>query len=324
MRIGVLGAGWWAEEHAQAIATVPGLEVAAVCSGSLESAREYAARFGGRAVVDVQSVFPDVDVVLVTAPHEFHKALALQIIQAGKPLLLEKPVAVNWADTQEIMNSAKAAGVPCLIGFTNHYFPTFRRAKELLESGELGEPLAGHSVMQKFWMEHNRRDWHLNRQRGGGMLLTAGIHALDRLMWLMQADVQSVSAVVGTRWHQQQADDLATLFLRLAGGKSGTVGSYGYAQGGPQNSTHLLCERGALRMDVLTLEVGRDDRWESVPLALPENVVTSALAEEWCDFRRWVEQGSAPQVTPEFAGQVMQVVFAAEQSSAEGREIRLA
>lgn len=131
-------------------------------------------------------------------------------------------------------------------------------------------------------------------------------------------------SIVGTRWHQQQADDLATLFLRLAGGKSGTVGSYGYAQGGPQNSTHLLCERGALRMDVLTLEVGRDDRWESVPLALPENVVTSALAEEWCDFRRWVEQGSAPQVTPEFAGQVMQVVFAAEQSSAEGREIRLA
>ncbi|OLV17331.1 Gfo/Idh/MocA family protein [Deinococcus marmoris] len=325
MRVGILGAGWWAEQHAQALAMLEGFAVTGVSSGSLETATTFAAQYGGRVHADAEALLaaPDVDAVLIAAPHEYHAPLALQAIAGGKPLLLEKPVATNFTDTHAVLDAARDAGVPCLVGFTSHYFPGFSRARQIIDSGELGRPLSGQSVFQKRWMEANRRDWHLNRERGGGMLLTAGIHALDRLMWLMDRPVQSVGAVIGIHLHDQQADDLASLFLRFAGGGAGMVGSYGYAQGGPINATTILCEGGSLRVTPDSLEIGQNDGWTAVSLTLPDNLTLAALAQEWVELRAWAESGQLPRVTLEFAGSVMDVVFAAEDSAIQEREISL-
>ena len=325
MRVGILGAGWWADQHAQALATLDGFAVTGVSSGSLEMATVFSAQHGGRAYRTAGELLaaPDVDAVLITAPHEYHAPLALQAIASGKPVLLEKPVATNNTDTHAVLNAARDAGVPCLVGFTSHYFPGFSRARELIDSGELGRPLSGQSVFQKRWMEANRRNWHLDRGRGGGMLLTAGIHALDRLMWLIDKPVQSVSAAIGTHLHEQQADDLSSIFLRFQGGGAGMVGSYGYTQGGPINATTILCEGGSLRVTPDSLETGQEDRWTSVPLTLPDNLTLAALAQEWVELRAWAERGELPRVTPEFAGSVMDVVFAAEESAVQEREISL-
>lgn len=325
MRVGILGAGWWADQHAQALATLEGFAVTGVNSGSLDTAAAFVAQHGGRVHADARALLaaPDVDAVLITAPHEYHAPLALEALASGKPVLLEKPVATNAADTHAVLDAARDAGVPCLVGFTSHYFPGFSRAKQIIDSGELGRPLSGQSVFQKRWMEANRRDWHLDRKRGGGMLLTAGIHALDRLMWLMDRPVQAVSAAIGTHLHEQQADDLSSIFLRFAGGGAGMVGSFGYAQGGPINATTLLCEGGSLRITPDSLELGQNDGWTAVPLTLPDHLTPTALAQEWLELRDWAERGERPRVTPEFAGSVMDAVFAAEESARQEREISL-
>lgn len=325
MRVGIVGAGWWAGQHAQALGTLNGFTVTGVSSGSPETATAFAAQHGGRVHAEAQALIgaPDVDAVLIAAPHEYHAPLALQAIASGKPLLLEKPVATTAADTHAVLNAARDAGVPCLVGFTSHYFPGFSRAREIIASGELGRPLSGQSVFQKRWMEANRQGWHLDRARGGGMLLTAGIHALDRLLWLMDKPVQSVSAAIGTHVHEQQADDLSSIFLRFQGGGAGMVGSYGYAQGGPINATTILCEGGSLRVTPDSLEVGQNDGWTAVPLTLPDNLTLAALAQEWLELRAWAERGELPRVTPEFAGSVMAAVFAAEESAHQEREISL-
>jgi len=325
MNVGIIGAGWWAEQHALALSTLEDFSVAAVSSGTLASTQDFVQRFGGVACTSSQDLLAQsaVEAVLVAAPHALHHTLAIEVLRAGKPLLLEKPVATNAPDTQDVLHLARTLGLPCLIGFTSHYFPGFSAAKALLESGELGRTLAGHSVFQKFWMEPNRREWHRSREQGGGMLLTAGIHALDRLMWLMDAPVQSVSAVIGTHLHDQQADDLANLFLRMDQGRSALVGSYGYRQGGPLNSTHILTEEASLRVMPDRLDIGRHDTWETLTLPARQHQVLDALAAEWSDLRAWYLEGQTPQVQPEFAEHVMDVIFAAEQSSKEGTEIQL-
>lgn len=326
MNVGIIGAGWWAEQHAQAISLLDTFQIVAVSSGTLASAQDFARRFGGMACASSQDLLAQsaVEAVLIAAPHALHHTLALEVLRAGKPLLLEKPIATSAADAHEVMHLARTLGVPCLVGFTSHYFPGFTAAKALLGSGELGRTLAGHSVFQKFWMEPNRRDWHRSREQGGGMLLTAGIHALDRLMWLMDAPVQSVSAAIGTHLHDQQADDLASLFLRMDQGRSGLVGSYGYRQGGPLNSTHILTEAGSLWVTPDRLDIGRNNDWETLALPIGEYLMLDALAEEWRDLQAWWLEGRTPQVQPEFAGHVMDVIFAAEQSAKEGGEIQLA
>lgn len=324
MRVGIIGAGWWAGQHAAALATLEGFRVTAVSSGTLASAQAFAGQYGARAYATPEALLDSgtLDAVLIAAPHQFHHALALQVMERRLPLLLEKPVATNREDTHAILDAAQGGGVPCLVGFTSHYFPGFAQARTLLQGGELGAVISGQSVFQKVWMEPNRQEWHFQRERGGGMLLTAGIHALDRLLWLMDSPVQAVSAVVGTRWHDQQADDTASLFLRM-GPQAGFVGSYGYRQGGPHNSTQLQCEGGTLRATPYTLEVGRDSQWTSLPLTLGHDLVTDALAAEWLDLREWTRTGRTPQVTPDFARHVMDVVFTAEQSAQEGREVKL-
>lgn len=324
MRVGIIGAGWWAGQHAAALATLEGLRVTAVSSGTLASAQTFAAPHGAQAFATHAALLDSgqVDAVLVAAPHEFHRPLALQVIERRLPLLLEKPVATTRGDTHAILNAAQAGDVPCLVGFTSHYFPGFAQARALLQCGDLGAVVGGQSVFQKVWLEPNRQPWHFQRERGGGMLLTAGIHALDRLLWLMDSPALAVSAVIGTRWHDQPADDAASLFLRLAG-KAAFVGSYGYAQGAPQNTTTLQCQGGTLRATPGTLEIGRGDRWETVPLTVGPDLVRDALAAEWLDLREWIRTGRPPQVSPDFARHVMDVVFAAEESSREGRELML-
>lgn len=178
----------------------------------------------------------------------------------------------------------------------------------------------GQSTFQKFWMEENRQPWHLDRQQGGGMLLTAGIHAVDQVLWLMDARVTAVSAVIGTYQHAQQADDLSSLFLRLEGRAAAQISSVGYAQGGPINRTELICERGALRVTADTLEIGQDDAWHAVPLNLPADLVLDALGREWLDLAGLVDGRHPPAVTSTFAAELMEILFLAEQSAMEGRE----
>lgn len=320
----MIGAGWWAGEHAAALSTLEGFQVTAVSSGTLGSAQALAGQYGAQAYATSEALLDShkVDAVLVAAPHEFHRALALQVIERRLPLLLEKPVAITREQTHDILNAAQAAQVPCLVGFTSHYFPGFAQARALLQGGDLGAVISGQSVFQKVWLEPNRQEWHFRREQGGGMLLTAGIHALDRLMWLMDSPVQAVSAVIGTRWHDQPADDAGSLFLRMQN-RAGFVGSYGYRRGGPENSVTLQCEGGTLRATPNSLEVGQNDRWGKVPLKVGPRLVRDALAQEWLDLREWKHSGRTPQVPPDFARHVMDVLFAAEQSSDEGAEVRL-
>lgn len=325
MRVGLIGAGWWAGQHARALERLDGFRVEAVYGPNPDSAQALTRDYGGRVVRELDALIhdPQVGAVLVTAPHREHAALALRVLEAGKPLLLEKPMSITPEETRWVLTAITKAGVPCLVGFTSHYFPGFQAAKALLERGDLGRPLAGQSVFQKLWMEPNRRPWHLDRAGGGGMLLTAGIHAVDRLMWLMDRPVQSVSATVATHLHAQQADDLASLFLRMEGGAAGMVGSFGYALGGPLNTTQLLCERGALRVGANHLEVATRGEWTPVALDPLEDVTLHALGLEWLDLAAWVREGRPPQVTPAFTAQVMQAIFAAEASARTNLEVPL-
>ena len=98
------------------------------------------------------------------------------------------------------------------------------------------------------------------------MLMTAGIHALDQLVWLMNGRVGSVSAAVGTSFHDQKADDSAMMLLRFADGRFGQVASIGFRDGGGSFDIDLVCERGTLRIDLdRGVAIGRGGKWSDVP-----------------------------------------------------------
>jgi phthalate 4,5-cis-dihydrodiol dehydrogenase len=158
--------------------------------------------------------------------HHLHCQLAVAALQAGKHVLLEKPMALSVAECTSVIAAAKASRGKLMIGQIMHFVWPCLVAREILDRGDLGKPVTGSSSLLKTWIESNRRGWHLDPATGGGMLMTAGIDALDQLVWLMDCRVNSVSAAVSTSFHDQKADDSAMMLLRFADGPIWAGGKY--------------------------------------------------------------------------------------------------
>ncbi|WP_455383473.1 Gfo/Idh/MocA family protein [Salinispira pacifica] len=323
--VGIVGAGFIGELHAQAIGRVAGLTVAAATRRNRAELSRFCSAHHARAHDDYRQLIedPDVHIVVVATPHDLHTDVAVEAARAGKALLVEKPLASNLEDCDRIVEAVSLNHVPATVGFVNRYAPAYQTAWKLLENGELGEPVTGVSTMAKFWMESNRRDWHLDPLRGGGMWMTAGIHCLDRLTWLMGSAIRSVDAGFMTRFHRQAADDTGVVFVRYENGCIGTVLSVGYRRGAPRHFTEIQCTDGTLHVDYAGVSTGIDETWKEMARYDPGSWMLDALELQWRTFQDSIRTGSRPPVTVEYSRHIMAAAFAAERSSREGREINV-
>ncbi|HVW93192.1 MAG TPA: Gfo/Idh/MocA family oxidoreductase [Devosia sp.] len=326
-RIGLIGAGFFGAVHARALARIPGAELAAVSSGEFESARAFAAQFGGRAHADWRALLDDpaVEVVAIATPHALHADIAIAALEAGRHVFLEKPMAATPEQCRALEAAAAGATGLLMIGHVMHFFRPIMAACEIVASGELGRPVLGRSALIKLWMESNRRPWHLSPESGGGMLMTAGIHALDQLVWLMEGRVASVTALAGTLFHEQAADDSAFLGLRFADGRIGQVASIGYRDGAVTNGLELVCERGVVAVDLDSgVRVGQGGVWRAIAGSWEENGMDEAVLREWNAFLGAIAQGTEVPVGPAYGRHIVEIIHAALRSSAERQEIAVA
>lgn len=322
--VGIIGAGSYGEEHAKAIRELADARLVAVSRTNAAALQTFVEQYGGAAYTDYHALLADpaVETVVIATPHHLHTAVVEDAARAGKHILLEKPMAPTLEECDRILAATAAAGVTLMLGHVNQFALSYRTAKELLDSGEMGEIILGVSTMSKFWFEPNRRDWHLDRATGGGMWMTAGIHCLDRLTWLIGSRVEQVSAELGTRYHQQQADDSGLIFLRYANGAAGTIVSVGYALGAPKHLTELTCTKGMMNIDYVSgVSIGRNEIWRQVPNSGRQDWMHEALVREWEAFIRAARGEEAPAVSGEYARHIMAAVFAAEESSRIKREV---
>jgi predicted dehydrogenase len=324
IKVGIIGAGSFAAQHAQAIASVNGVSIVSASRRNTTALAEFTSRFGGRGYADYQDLLKDneVDAVVIATPHHTHTSVVEAAARAGKHILLEKPMAPNLAECDRIVQCTKETGVKLMLGHTGHFIPAVQSAKKLLESGEMGEVVYGVATKSKKWMNPDRREWHLDRAYGGGMWMTIGVHALDQLTWLIGAPVEHVSAQMQTRFHNQQADDTGVAFLRYANGATGTAVSIGFQTGVFTFVTELTCTKGMLRIDNSRgAFIGRDEQWQLVPGSTGENWMAAALVNEWQAFVNALEQDTETAVTAEFGRHIMAVAFAAEESSTLRKEV---
>lgn len=325
--IGILGAGDFGGAHARAIKEVEGLRLVAACRGNVSALGAFTAEYGGKGYADWQDLLADrdVDAVVIAAPHARHEEMAIGAANAGKHILLEKPMAPTAAACDAINAAVAQAGVTLQIGHMIHFSKPCLAARKIVEEGTIGRPLIGSSWMIKLWMEHNRREWHLKYGTGGGMLMTAGIHALDRLVWLMDDEVTSVSAMLAAQSHDQEADDTALLGLRFRQGGMGQVQSIGYRDGAGSFTMDLVCERGTLRIDMDrgTL-LGQGTKWTELADSAEPNWMHHAVKREWIAFRDTLRDGTPIQVTGAYGRSIIAVIEAAYASNASRQEEKLA
>src|SRR5262245_5503952 len=327
LTVGILGAGYFGEQHARAIAAVPGLRLAAVSDCEEALARRLADRYGGAAGSDWRQLVADraIDIVVIATPHELHMAMAVAAAQAGKHILLEKPMGRTPAECTAILEAAERSRTTLLIGQLLHFALPSLVARQILDAGDLGRPIAGASSLVKLWMEPNRRPWHLDPARGGGMLMTAGIHTLDLLVWFMGAPVATVFAAAGTLMHDQAADDSAMLLVRFADGRFGQVASIGYRDGAVVYGMDLVCENATLRLDFTRgVSIGRRGDWTPVAASAEPDWMLRALEREWRAMQAAVRSGAPVPVSGAYGRHIVGCIQAALQSNRERREVAVA
>ena len=176
---GILATGRIAHSFARDLALVPGARVAAAGARRQESADAFVAEFGGRAHASYAALVedPDVDVVYVASPHSLHAEHVRLALDAGKPVLCEKPLTLNAAQATELFALAETRGLFLMEAMWMACHPVIRSIRERLQAGDLGNPQQLSADLG--WVVRRAgTDRLLDPDLGGGALLDMGVYPL--------------------------------------------------------------------------------------------------------------------------------------------------
>lgn len=327
--VAILGLGRIGPSHARVVAQTPGAELKALAEANEERLGQVVAQLPGvEGYGDYRQVLErdDVQAVVICLPHWLHEEAAVEAAEAGKHILIEKPLANTVAECDHIIEAARRNGVTVMPAHTQRYYPEVRKAKEVLDSGELGELIMAVDMWYKPLNPEARPAWMLDRKTGGGMALMDGVHLIDRLLWLFGPQVRSVSAMVGNPVYPEiPADDTSLSFLRWADGKVAVISRYAYRSGVTKYGCDLFCTQGQLKFrraygsqGTTGVWIGRDGRWTEVEV--PQ---FDPLERQFADFLAALQEGREPPITLEHGRRVIQVLEAMDRSSETGREVVL-
>jgi len=326
VRVGLCGLGEIGQVHLAAIRESEDAELAAVC----ELDAELAARSVGDEVPVFDSaeamVASGLDVVDVCLPHHLHVPVAVQALEGGCDVLLEKPLAMDLAGCDEIAAAAEVAGRRVGVSHNQLYFAPHRRLLELLRAGDLGELRA---LYARLWMGGKYGGWREDAaQVGGGLLMDAGVHRIYMVLAL-GGPVRAVTALMD----RPRAEDSFTLLLEFKSGATGVVqaGYHGPAgvfddrldvQGSDGMAEVLGCEaffEGDLRGPV-QLRTRLDGEWADDPAS---GAWDMSVRESVRDVLAAFARGETPATGLDAGRDAVQLIEAAYRSAEQGRKVEL-
>ena len=191
IRWGLIGLGWFGEVHAEALATMPGIELAALCTRRPQRLAEVADRFHvASRYTDYRQLLadPEIDVVGITTHIHDHRDIAIDALRSGKHVFLEKPMAPTAADCDQILAAANDAAGYFMVGHICRFDPRVALAKQAIDEGQIGQIVSMHA----------RRNLSVKIGRlvldSISALMGDGIHDGDLMLWFSQARPVSIYA----------------------------------------------------------------------------------------------------------------------------------
>ena len=207
IRLGIIGAnshrGWAPRSHLPAVVASPEFELTAVCTTRMESAEETRRNFGARLAFDdyrTMLAHPDIDAVAVSLRVPAHYEPTMAAINAGKHIYTEWPLGRTTAEAQEMADLARSKGLRNMVGLQARADPAILYAKDLVESGYVGEVMSCHvsrigaGVLER----QSDRTWQRDKNLGANTLTISCGHAIDALRFVV-GDFSQVSSVVSTQ-----------------------------------------------------------------------------------------------------------------------------
>lgn len=251
LRFGLIGCGRVAPRHAQSLQHLPQAELVAVADVIESRAEHFYKDYGAEPCTDYRALLDrkDIDVITICTPSGLHSQIGIEAVQAGKHVIVEKPIALSTKDADTLIQAAADAGVKLCVVLQNRFNPPMRDLYDVVQSGKLGRLLLGNATVRWYRPQSYYEDgWHGTWAMDGGALMNQSIHHIDALQWLM-GDVDTVYAMTGTLAHKMEAEDVGVAVLRFKNGALG--GIEGSTLTYPQNlegSVAIFGEHGSLKV----------------------------------------------------------------------------
>lgn len=333
VRFALLGCGDIGVQNAEAIGRAGHSRLTIAYDPVAALAADIADRFGAMAVGSVSETVdaPDVDAVLVATPHDTHEALVRLALDAGRHVLLEKPLAADLGAAVRIARMEAASEKSVGVLFPLRSDPRFESAVAGLRSGRAG-PARGamstylihkpSSYLTGGYSNRSPSSWRTSRERsGGGVLIMNVLHHIDAVRAAMGCDAETVFARTTPGPGGAGIEDMVSLIVSFGGALATFVGATSVF-GGPGERLELWngSTRVAILPESLVVAEGRPERAEAVGAHRPDEPRVAAIAE----FARALRDGRSPSVPVPDALAVQAIVAAAYVSAAEDRVVSVA
>ncbi len=260
LNFAIIGAGNIGKIHAEAIAHIPQAKVSIVCNRSKGPGRALAEEHQALWMADYAEAVTrdDVDAVAICTPSGSHMEIAIASAEAGKHVLVEKPLDITLPRVDAMIEAVRQAGVILACVFPRRFAEGVVKAKEALAQGRLGRlSLADVYVKwyrpQAYYDNNWRGTWALD---GGGALMNQSIHNIDLLQWLV-GPVETVFACTATLSHEMETEDTASVVLTFQNGALGVIQGATSCWPGDEAKTELHGSQGTI-----VLEDGRIVVWK--------------------------------------------------------------
>ena len=339
LNVAIVGLGWVAGAHIDAFKAVAGADVTAVCSRRTHDDAGLSAQFGTplRSFVDYDAMLadPGIHVVDICTPHPFHADQAVAAAEAGKHLIIEKPIALTAEDAARIQSAVDRTGVSVCVCFECRYSAHFTMIRSVIDQGLLGDlHFAEVDYYHGIGPWYGQYDWNVKKEFGGTSLLTGGCHALDALLFFMDGKVEEVTGYStkssSPHFAPYEYDTTSVSILKFEGGnRIGKVTSCIDCLQPYYFHVHLVGSEGSLldnRFYSHKLDGLDRSRWSTLETSLIDSGDVQDHPYE-PQFQAFVDSinggGPMPLTDMNTAYESHRVVFAADRSAAEGRPVRL-
>ncbi len=342
----IIGCGMIARFHARALAEVPDARLVALVSRRESNARAMATELNLDCALatDLNAVLarPDVQAVIITTPSGAHLEPAIAAAQAGKHVVVEKPLEITCERCDRIIDACARHGVNLCTIFPSRFGDANRTLKAAIDAGRFGRLTLGETTC-KWWRPQSYYDeggWKGTQALdGGGALMNQAIHNVDLLLWMM-GDVTHISGFTATLAHERiEVEDTAVACLRFANGALGVIEATTSVHPGLPKTIAIHGDRG-------TVVIEQDDvlRWELTPETPEDRAIKERFAQktgasggssnpaaishvgharQLADFVRAIQTNTAPLVDGREGRKAVAVIEAIYQAATTGRTVTL-
>jgi len=331
IRVGFIGAGFISHYHARGLKALPDVELVSVCATPMENAKVFAETYGFKDATDDGMKLAkrkDIDAVIIATPNRFHAPFTLECLKNGKDVFVEKPLAMNSLEADEIVKVSKKTKKLVMVGHMWRFDLEVNYIKDIVQSGKIGRVFKtkGFGIHVNWGPE----GWFTNKKlAGGGALADMGVHAIDTVRYILgDPKPVQVYAKIGTYLGNYDVDDSGILMITWDNGVTSIIES-GWWQphmDGPEAGTRLYGSEGYASLFPTELKLRNGFLFGEFKPELPpraDHCDQSIYTTQMAHFIDCVKNRKTPVPGLKEGIAVMNIVDAGYKSSETGKAVNL-